>query len=144
MYTQLIEFATPQFDIALKLRDLVLRQPLGMQFSAKDISQEYDSMHLACYSDTDQMIGILILKPIDDKILKMRQVAVSPDSQGKGVGTFLSQSAEKIARQHGFNKFVLHARETAVPFYKRMKYRSVGGRFDEVGIPHYKMEKKLS
>ena len=144
MYTQLIEFATPQFDIALKLRDQVLRKPLGMEFYPADIAQEYDSLHLACFSDTNEMIGILILKPISNDILKMRQVAVSPNCQGKGVGTFLAKSAEGIAKRSGYKQFVLHARDTAVSFYKKMNYHSIGDEFDEVGIPHYKMEKKLS
>jgi predicted GNAT family N-acyltransferase len=39
---------------------------------------------------------------------------------------------------------VLHARETAVPFYLKLGYEVVGGQFEEVGIPHFKMEKKLS
>jgi len=144
MYTQLIEFATPQFDKAIKLRDLVLRKPLGLEFYAEDIAQEYDSLHLACFDESDQMIGILVLKPLSKKKLKMRQVAIHPDHQKKGVGTFMVESSEKLARSGGFNKLVLHARESAVPFYTRMNYSSIGDKFEEVGLSHYKMEKKLS
>jgi predicted GNAT family N-acyltransferase len=38
---------------------------------------------------------------------------------------------------------VLHARETAVPFYNALGYNSVGAQFEEVGIPHFRMEKAL-
>ncbi len=144
MYTQLVEFATPQFDMALKLRDKVLRKPLNMEFKTEDIAQEYDSMHLACFDKYDHLIGIMVLKPISKKVLKMRQVAVDPDIQSKGVGTFLVNSAEVLAKNKGYNKFVLHARKSAVAFYKRLKYKTQGEEFEEVGIPHYKMEKKLS
>lgn len=144
MYTQLVEFATPQFDIALRLRDLVLRQPIGMVFYPEDIAQEYDSLHLACYSDDNMMIGILVLKPMSKSILKMRQVAVHPDHQGKGVGDFLVKAAEVLAVREGYSQFVLHARDTAVPFYLKMNYTKQGDKFEEVGIPHYKMTKKLS
>jgi len=85
MYTQVIEFATPQFDVALRLRDQVLRKPLKMEFYPED-----------------------------------------------------------IARRNGCSKFELHARDTAVRFYEKMNYTTVGEKFTEVGIPHYKMEKKLS
>ena len=78
MYTRLIEFATPDFDMALKLRDLVLRKPLNMEFYSDDISKEYDSYHLAYFDDNDYLVGILILKPLNENVLKMRQVAVSP------------------------------------------------------------------
>jgi len=144
MYTQVIEFATPQFDVALRLRDQVLRKPLNMEFYPEDIAKEFDSIHLGCYTDADNLLGVLTLKPVDNKILKMRQVAVSPSSQGKGVGTFLVQAAEILARRNGCSKFELHARDTAVRFYEKMNYTTVGEKFTEVGIPHYKMEKKLS
>lgn len=144
MYTQLIEFATPQFDLALDLRNRVLRQPLNMEFFPEDIAKEYDSMHFACYSDSNKLLAIMVLKPLKNKVLKMRQVAVDPSAQGKGVGTFLAESAELLAKHKGYNKFVLHARKSAISFYEKMDYNIVGDQFEEVGIPHYKMEKKLS
>jgi predicted GNAT family N-acyltransferase len=38
---------------------------------------------------------------------------------------------------------VLHARETAVPFYEAMAYTKIGDRFTEVTIPHWSMVKVL-
>lgn len=143
MYTQLIEFATPQFDVALRLRDLVLRQPLDMQFYPEDIAQEYDSMHLACFDNSNTMIGIMVLKPISESVVKMRQVAVDPLKQGQGVGTFMAKSAEVLAKNSGYNQLVLHARKSAVSFYEKLNYAVIGDQFEEVGIPHFKMEKKL-
>ena len=37
----------------------------------------------------------------------------------------------------------LHARQVAVPFYERLGYSIVGEPFEEVSIPHFKMEKGL-
>jgi predicted GNAT family N-acyltransferase len=37
----------------------------------------------------------------------------------------------------------LNARETAVPFYEKLAYNTEGVRFEEVGIGHFKMTKKL-
>jgi len=141
MYTQLIEFASPQFDVALRLRDLVLRQPLGMVFYEEDIATEYDSMHLGCYTNTDLLVGVLILKPYKKQTLKMRQVAVHPNIQGNGVGTLLVNAAEILAKRKGYNQIVLHARETAIKFYQNLGYQIVGDSFKEVGIVHYKMQK---
>lgn len=142
MYTRLIEFASPDFDIALRLRDQVLRKPLKMEFYPEDIAEEYNSYHLACFDDHDEILGVLTLKPISDDILKMRQVAVKLGNQGKGIGTYLVQSAEKLAIGEGYSQFELHARESAVKFYKRLDYKTLGKKFEEVGIPHYKMVKK--
>ena len=38
---------------------------------------------------------------------------------------------------------ILHARETAVVFYEKLGYSSLGDQFEEVTIPHWAMEKRL-
>ncbi|MDX1912177.1 MAG: GNAT family N-acetyltransferase, partial [Saprospiraceae bacterium] len=90
-----------------------------------------------------RIIGVLLLTPLINNEIKMRQVAVAPELQGKGVGAALVNASEEEARRRGFEKMVLNARETAVPFYLRLGYKKIGERFEEVTIPHYKMEKTL-
>ncbi len=143
MYILQIPFATPAFDEWLALRDEVLRKPLGLKFHLKDIAQEWDSIHLACYSDQGLLLGGLVLKPLSDEEIKMRQVAVKPEAQGKGVGTHLAKAAEKLAFELGFRQMTLHAREEAVSFYKKLGYKITGKPFTEVNIPHRKMKKSL-
>jgi len=63
--------------------------------------------------------------------------------QGQGIGTTLVEYAEALARKIGYRRMVLHAREEAVPFYERLGYARIGGRFEEVTIPHWAMEKCL-
>jgi len=98
-------------------------------------------MHLGCYTNTDLLVGVLILKPYKKQTLKMRQVAVHPNIQGNGVGTLLVNAAEILAKRKGYNQIVLHARETAIKFYQNLGYQIVGDSFKEVGIVHYKMQK---
>lgn len=139
-----IEFGTPECDQALRLRDLVLRKPLGMSFEPNDIAKEYDSYHLACYHvDTHEMVATLILKPISKGIVKMRQVAVAPNLQSLGIGSLLVQASENFAKDKGFSKIELHARDTAVPFYLKAGYTKEGDVFKEVGIDHYFMYKEI-
>jgi predicted GNAT family N-acyltransferase len=89
------------------------------------------------------LLGCLSLLVADDASWKMRQVAVAEAVQGKGVGNTLVEASENLARLAGVNSMVLHARETAVPFYLTLGYATVGERFEEVGIPHFKMQKVL-
>lgn len=140
-----IEFGTPEFDEALHLRDLVLRKPLKMEFNPEDIATEYDSFHIACYHNvTNELGAFLILKPGSDDKLKMRQVAVHPELQSQGLGSFLVNESEKFAKYKGFKVIELHARDTAVEFYKKAGYAIRGECFKEVGIDHYFMYKELS
>lgn len=143
-YCTQIEFGTPECDQALRLRDLVLRQPLGMVFDPDDIAKEFDSYHFACFEvKTHQMVATLILKPITSDVVKMRQVAVDPSLQSTGIGTMLVNESEIFAKNNGFKKIELNARDTAVPFYLKSGYKREGDVFKEVGIDHYFMYKLL-
>ena len=138
-----IQFGTPEFDDAVRLRYDVLRKPLGLEFTTEQLASEFDNFHLAAYDDTGFLVGYLNLTPVDDERVKMRQVAVRPECQGGGVGKGLVIASEAFAVRLGFKKMVLHARETAVPFYQKLNYKIVGERFEEVSIPHFLMKKTL-
>ncbi|MCB0647024.1 MAG: GNAT family N-acetyltransferase [Saprospiraceae bacterium] len=137
-----IDFMGEDFDEVMALRTEVLRKPLNMVFLEKDIAEEFDSHHIAAFF-REQIVACLILKPVGQGIMKMRQVAVHADYQGKGMGKKLVAYSEMFALQHGVHKIELHARMTAVPFYLSMAYTVVGEEFLEVGLPHLKMEKRL-
>lgn len=143
MYTIEIDFGTPEYDEAVRLRTDVLRKPLGLEFTPEQLAEEYDQRHLAAYNASGRLLGCLSLVVADDASWKMRQVAVAEAVQGKGVGKTLVEASEHLALLAGVNSMVLHARETAVPFYLALGYVTVGERFEEVGIPHFKMQKVL-
>lgn len=143
MFFQAIEFGTPAFDEAVRLRYEILRRPLGLEYTSEQIAAEWSEHHLVCFSPDFEVMAYLNLSPLDEKVVKMRQVAVSARLQRRGVGAGLVKFSEEFARERGFEKMTMHARETAVPFYKKLGYAVVGGQFEEVGIPHFKMEKKL-
>jgi predicted GNAT family N-acyltransferase len=139
-----IEFATPEYDETVQLRDKILRKPLGLQFSEEQLAEEFADFHLAAYTNDWILTGCLVLTPKDDKTLKMRQVAVDETVQKMGVGRQLVEASEAFGRACGFDIMELNARDTAVPFYQKLDYTIVGERFEEVGIGHFKMVKKLS
>ena len=120
-----------------------MRRPLGLDFTPEQLAAEYADIHLAAFADVGRLIGYLCLTPLNKEEVKMRQVAVAPEWQGKGVGKKLVAASEEMAKHLNFKKMTLHARETAVPFYLRLGYQTVGEQFEEVTIPHFKMEKKL-
>jgi predicted GNAT family N-acyltransferase len=133
---------SPEYDAEVTLRSSILRQPLGLSFSADELSAEADSHHVGCYID-GVLVGCLVLKPIDVKQIQMRQVAVDEKVKGRGIGRLMVNYSEDLARKLGFQKMVLHARETAVPFYELLGYAKVGDRFTEVTIPHWVMVRVL-
>jgi N-acetylglutamate synthase-like GNAT family acetyltransferase len=138
-----VEFATPEYDETVKLRYNILREPLGLDFTEEQLAAEYSDFHLAAYDDAWILRGCLVLTPKDEKVLKMRQVAVDNIVQSKGIGSLLVKASEVYARAKGYDKMELNARDTAVVFYQKLGYNTEGGMFEEVSIPHFKMVKVL-
>ena len=139
----LVDFGTPAYDETVRLRRDILRIPLGLEFYAKDLAQEWDQYHLAGYDQTGELVGCLVLKSLPKLEIKMRQVAVREAFQNRGIGQLMVGASEDLGRRLGFKKMVLHARKVAVPFYKKLKYKTSGKEFMEVDIPHFKMAKNL-
>ena len=143
MTVKSITHNSPAYWQSIELRDLILRKPLGLVYDQEELAQENDSYHLACYNEQEQIIGCLVLKPVSNTEIKMRQVAVAENQQGKGVGKLLVKYSEAFVKEKGFSKITLHARKVAYNFYIKLNYQSIGSEFLEVGMPHYKMEKSL-
>lgn len=127
----------------LALRQMVLRAPLGMNLMEEDLRDEVNQ-HIAVALYEDRVVACLMAKALPDACWKLRQMAVIPALQGKGIGKGLISFMEAEALTQGICTLELHARETAVGFYEGAGYAILGERFLEVGIPHWKMEKKLT
>ncbi|XXF81618.1 GNAT family N-acetyltransferase [Myxococcaceae bacterium GXIMD 01537] len=59
------------------------------------------------------------------------------------VGTLLLTTLEDEARRRGVGGIMLHSQLYALEFYKRHGYVPVGAVFEEAGIEHLEMHKKL-
>lgn len=136
-----IAFGGEEHKKEIELRYKVLRQPLGLNYAQEQLDAEKDESHFAAF-DGEKLVGCLLMKAIDNKESKMRQVAVDEDYQGKGVGKALVLYSEKFAAENGFSVITLHARKTAIPFYEKLGYQVVGEEFIEVAQPHFKMKKE--
>lgn len=137
-----VAHGSPEYDTTVELRRAVLRRPLGLDFAPEGLAAERSDTHLALYED-DGLRACLVLTSAGPTTLRMRQVAVSPQRQGGGLGRALVEASERWARMKGYASMALHARESAVPFYLRLGYTVEGEPFEEVGLPHRAMLKAL-
>ncbi|MFM2267559.1 MAG: hypothetical protein RL757_1000 [Bacteroidota bacterium] len=138
-----IEFATPEYDEMVRLRYRVLREPLGLDYTPEQLATEYSDTLLVAFDTQQNLCACLIFTPQSAELLKMRQVAVAPEYQKKGIGQQLVAESERWARQNGYSKIVLNARENAIPFYEKLKYDVTNDWFQEINIPHKTMIKSL-
>jgi len=142
MEIKIIEHYSPNYWKLVTLRDKILREPLNLMFSEEELYLENKQIHIGAF-ENEKAIGCLILKEIDDKTLKMRQVCVTPEQQNTGVGQKLVKFSENYAQEKNITKLVCNARETAIPFYESLGYSKKGEPFYEVKILHYLMEKEM-
>jgi len=126
----------------LMLRDKILRKPLGMSLFEEDLSQDKHDIHIGAFDD-NVLVGVILLSTNDESIIKMRQVAVDNEFQGRGIGSAMVKFSEKYAIENGFKKMTMHARKTAIQFYDKLGYETIGEEFIEVSLPHFKMDKNL-
>lgn len=138
----MLRFRSPDWEKAIQLRREVLRIPLGLDFTDEELENENNELHFAL-KDQEKVYAIGLFRVLSPRELKMRQVAVNPMNQGKGIGKILITGMEDWAKKNQFSKIVLHARATALPFYQRLQYQIEGNEFEEVGIPHYYMFKHI-
>jgi GNAT superfamily N-acetyltransferase len=142
MALKIIDHGTEEYHKMVKLRDDMLRKPLGLGFTSEELDAEKDNMLIAAFEDED-MLGCCMLVEEKPDTVRLRQMAVLNDLQGKGIGRALMNFAENLARDRGYRTLSMHARMNAVGFYEKMGYKVVSEPFIEVTIPHYVMEKKL-
>lgn len=142
MALKIIDHGTPEYQKMIKLRDDILRKPLGLGFTSQELEEEKDNMLIGAFEE-DTILGCCMLVEENPQIVRLRQMAVLNDLQGKGIGRALMNFAENIARDRGYKILSMHARKNAIGFYEKMGYKVAGDEFTEVTIPHYVMEKKL-
>ena len=142
MALKIIDHGTSEYRQMIKLRDDLLRKPLGLSFTNEELEKEKDNMLIGAFDDED-ILGCCMLVEQDPTTVRLRQMAVLNDLQGKGIGKALTIFAENIARDHGYKIMNMHARKNVVGFYEKMGYKVIGDEFIEITISHYVMEKEL-
>ncbi len=137
-----IDYGTAKYQQMVALRDEILRRPLGLTFNPDDLEPDKTDILIGAFDD-GRILGCCILRDEGIGNIRLRQMAVKNNQQGKGVGQQIMRFAETVARDKGFKKLTMHARDTAIGFYEKQGYKVIGDGFLEVTIPHHKMEKLL-
>jgi predicted GNAT family N-acyltransferase len=108
----------------------------------RDLDRDDDdprSTHVLTRSLDGTAIGTGRLAP-DGRIGRM---AVLRDWRGRGVGKMLLHALLDLARTRKLDAVTLHAQRDAVPFYLHQGFEEEGEEFEEAGIPHLLMRRKL-
>ncbi|MEP6617614.1 MAG: GNAT family N-acetyltransferase [Ginsengibacter sp.] len=137
-----IDHGTKEYRQMVDLRLEILRKPLDLKFSGEELEDEKHDILIGAFEE-EKILGCCLLTRIDDHSVRLRQMAVQNNLQGKGIGASMLNYAENIARDHGFKNMIMHARKPVIGFYEKLGYKVTSGEFEEITIPHLVMEKNL-
>ncbi|WP_437487820.1 GNAT family N-acetyltransferase [Sorangium sp. So ce1014] len=92
--------------------------------------------------DGDEVVATMRIVPYEGG-LKVGRVAVRKDLRGTGLGRRLLEEAIRIGAAQGAPVLVLNAQVVAAPFYRKLGFAEEGPIFDEAGIPHTRMVRRM-
>jgi len=112
------------------------------------LKKEGDTIHFVAVlkEKPNEPVGCLLLTPLDQSSVKMRQVAVDEPFQGQGIGKLMVKAAEQWTETNNFEWISCYARESVLPFYHSLGYSSEGDIFIEsvTGLPHQLLKKRMN
>ncbi len=109
-----------------------------IEFDGKDETAD----HLLAYLD-NQPVGTARIRYLSPKTAKIERLAVLSTARGLGIGKELMEKAVEIAAQNDVEEVVIHAQDYVKRLHQKIGFEQVGERFDEAGIAHVKMIKRL-
>jgi len=142
-----MDYRSPQSDEEVeayfRLRWEVLREPWGHERGSEKGDDEEESFHLVAIENS-RIFGVGRLHAIEGGRMQIRYMGVAAEAQGRGAGTGIVAGLEDEARRRGASGILLHARESAVPFYEKNGYGIIAKSYLLWGeIQHFEMTKEL-
>lgn len=130
---------------AVRLAVFVGEQQIAVEEEI-DEHDDTDAVHCIGYADgTPVAAGRLV--PMRDgggDYGKIGRMCVLASHRGSGVGAAVLETLERYGASQGVTLFRLGAQLTAQGFYERAGYTAFGDIFDDAGIPHIMMEKRVT
>ena len=136
---------TPEeFQRYRDLRWKILRAPYDKpRITEKDDAGTNDYPLMVCEVDGIP-IGVGRAHFISKEEAQIRSISVEPDWEGKGIGSIVLKELEKIVIEKGARRIIIHARNSAIAFYKKNGYLEVEPSYTLFGeIEHTLMEKQV-
>ena len=128
---------------AIKIRKTVFIEEQGVPEDIELDHLDYKTTHYVGYVDGEPVTTARIYEdPIHE--YHLQRVATLKEHRGKGYGKELVIFIERSLRHKPDAKIWLSAQDTALPFYKKMGYSTLGDGFMEADIPHHSMEKFIN
>ena len=127
---------------AYALRHAVFVVEQGVPAALERDAQDGEAFH-AVALEGDRCVGTGRLVRQADGVGRVGRMAVIPAFRRLGVGDRVLLALEARAREDGLREIELHAQCYVEGFYRKHGYAREGGVFEEAGIDHVVMRKRI-
>jgi YbgC/YbaW family acyl-CoA thioester hydrolase len=113
--------------------------PAEMEWDAADPL----AVHALASNRFGQPLATGRLLPAASGVARIGRMAVSAAVRGSGLGRGVLETLANVARQRGDRELILHAQTSAQAFYTGAGFSARGAVFEEAGIAHIEMARRL-
>lgn len=128
---------------AQRVRTAVFVEEQGIAREDEWDAADADCLHVVAYNRLGQPVATARLLPAQAGVAKLGRMAVHRVLRGTGVGRNLVSALTQAAQARGDHCLRLSAQRSAQGFYQRLGFETVGQPYDEVGIAHIEMQRRL-
>ena len=129
------------YEQCLEIRKRVFVEEQNVPLDREIDEHEDFSIHILLKDDTP--LGTVRYRPLSKETIKVERMAVLPEARGMKLGRRLMDFVHEHARHYGYGKARLGAQVHAAYFYEKLGYEIVSDEFEDAGIPHVYMERKI-
>ncbi len=133
-----MEAVVEQIFPALTWRIRQLAMYPEKEITDMELAEDWDGMHFGLYYQ-HELTGVVSLFS-DGTTAQFRKMAVLPNDQGKGFGLQLLQYLVDYCKSQGVKNLWCNARVSAVDFYKKIGFETVGKPYQRNQISYIKMQ----
>jgi predicted GNAT family N-acyltransferase len=130
-----------EFEQAMELRREVFVVEQEVEEAEEFDGREDECVHVVAV-DGGRVIGCCRLLPERD-VVKLGRMVVAADRRREGVAEALLAESDVQAAGLGASRITLSAQTYVTDLYEKAGYAVTSEPFDEVGIEHVRMEKRL-
>lgn len=106
-----------------------------------ELANDFDGVHFGIYHEYE-LTGVVSLFE-QENLAQFRKMAVLPEAQGKGFGKQLLLYVIDYCKQQKIETLWCNARTSAVEFYKKIGFATIGEPYLQNQLEYIKMEIKV-
>lgn len=126
---------------AIRIR--VFQEEQGVAPELEFDGEDEAATHFLAFSDT-LPVGTLRMRRLETDVVKLERMAVLSEFRHQGIGKKIMAAALDLLSNDNIQEVRLNAQLRVKDFYQKLGFTAEGEIFEEAGIPHVRMRKRLT